>query len=1162
MATKFRRLAFAAMLLLRSVESLAAETGGPGVVVEGALSLVLDESSPLRAGDVIVAYASPATGSIPIAVHNAMQWRLFEASALLRQPWQLEVRRDGQPIQIRLANGQVLLRVRSAIGADALEAFDTALMAAIESGDRAAGDAAYASATALAAKHADPEVRALVAWHGARAATAHYEWQTGRDRLAPALAALPDGLLKISLMLTDVDCTGYLREWRTSQATLNSALVILDALAPNTLVHARVAARSSRINHFNDPNKALPTVQRAHQDALAACGRCEGTAEVQAQLGDVYFVLDQMERTRDAYAESVAITRATLPASFPLTMRLLRLASPLRRLGRPDQAEPLLREALSLMETLGVPEIERSTPYNSLGTVASQLGDLAAARHWYEKSIEACLEVSQDSIDAAAPMHNLAQVAMAEGDYRGAEQMLDRSIELLEGAGNGPNLAVFLTTRAQLEVQRGNDDLALTLLERVRDMQLAIDPNTELMGITQVELAKVHLRQGRIAESEAATERAIAILEALPGDGFALAEPLADFGTAQFGLGQLDRAETYFLRSLTLFQKLAPDSLRSTVALQGAGEAALMRKDYARAETLLNQALKIRRRDAPDTAKLAQSLHKLGRIALARQDDEKAKALFCEASDVLDRASLRIGGGDLGETRFRAQFAEVYHDCLVATAAVGNANGAVQVLERSRARGFRRLLEHRRLNLTAPGQQEAITALEINHIAYERALTSASNPALGDSARAVARERANLQHAERSALIEKLAATIPALANAYSEELPDPQLLRDRLGKDTAYVAYSVGADETVVLAMSLRHPPIARRIALSRAQLEQRVRRLRALIDVADEGATKEFRVASDELYRILLAPVSPYLADSTRLLISPDGALHDLPFAALWDARGDGYLIESHALRFVDSLGSAIPAASRSAERSVSSRLLAVGDPDMGASLAPVIARRLRSVRSAKDQLSPLPAARREVVALAARYPERTELLIGDAATEARVRSRSPSAGQLHFAVHALFDPEHPMDSALVLYPGGSGPADDGLLQVSEIFEDLRLDADLVVLSGCDTAAGKLFAGEGLLGFSRAFAFAGARATVASLWPVEDESTAELMEKFYAARDQQPDESRALQSAIVAMIPRDSSQAGSGSTRGVGGLAVRAPAPIEATRPYHWAAFQLYGR
>jgi hypothetical protein len=147
-----------------------------------------------------------------------------------------------------------------------------------------------------------------------------------------------------------------------------------------------------------------------------------------------------------------------------------------------------------------------------------------------------------------------------------------------------------------------------------------------------------------------------------------------------------------------------------------------------------------------------------------------------------------------------------------------------------------------------------------------------------------------------------------------------------------------------------------------------------------------------------------------------------------------------------------------------------------------------------------TPLPYTRREVERIAAAYPE-ARLYLGEEATEERAKSTTRDARVLHFATHGYLDDRTPLDSALVLtIPEElSAGRDNGLLQVWEIFESVRLDADLVVLSACDSALGRELSGEGLIGLTRAFQYAGARSVVASLWSVADRVTAELMARFH---------------------------------------------------------------
>jgi CHAT domain-containing protein len=188
---------------------------------------------------------------------------------------------------------------------------------------------------------------------------------------------------------------------------------------------------------------------------------------------------------------------------------------------------------------------------------------------------------------------------------------------------------------------------------------------------------------------------------------------------------------------------------------------------------------------------------------------------------------------------------------------------------------------------------------------------------------------------------------------------------------------------------------------------------------------------------------------------------------------------------------------------------------------------------------RLAPLPASRLEVEAVAAAYRGAAVTYVGERATEDRAKALGPGPRFIHFASHGLLDERFPLDSALVLTPARQGNgAGNGLLQAWEVFERMRIDAELVTLSACESGLGREMRGEGLIGLSRAFQYAGASSVLASLWAVSDRSTAEWMRHFYAALARGNARDEAVQAAQAEMRRRPAS-----------------------AHPFHWAAFQLSG-
>ncbi len=196
-------------------------------------------------------------------------------------------------------------------------------------------------------------------------------------------------------------------------------------------------------------------------------------------------------------------------------------------------------------------------------------------------------------------------------------------------------------------------------------------------------------------------------------------------------------------------------------------------------------------------------------------------------------------------------------------------------------------------------------------------------------------------------------------------------------------------------------------------------------------------------------------------------------------------------------------------------------------------------------------LPYSRSEVERIAGLHPGAL-VYLGEEATEEHAKSIR-DARILHFATHGYTDDRTPLDSALVLtIPEELSPGhDNGLLQVWEIFEGVRLGADLVVLSACESALGRELSGEGLIGLTRAFQYAGARSVVASLWSVADQVTAELMARFHRHLASGLAKDQALRAAQLELI-REPVKITTAKGQAI---------EMDASSPFFWAAFQIFG-
>lgn len=320
-------------------------------------------------------------------------------------------------------------------------------------------------------------------------------------------------------------------------------------------------------------------------------------------------------------------------------------------------------------------------------------------------------------------------------------------------------------------------------------------------------------------------------------------------------------------------------------------------------------------------------------------------------------------------------------------------------------------------------------------------------------------------------------------------------------------------------------------------------VRRLRTSLSKHPAGsAAEDYRQPARELDRMLIAPIRAHLGRREATVIVPDGILHYLPFEVLLgpDSR---FLIERTAISYAPS-ASVFGELERNGSGRARQQLFALGNPDFGvrsAQSARAGGTVTRDVyRAAGLSLRPLPGTEAETRSITRLFaPGSTRLLLGRQASEAVLKSEPlREFRRLHLATHALIDERAPARSGLVLSLVDGGK-DDGVLQLSEIM-GLTLDADLVTLSACQTGLGTLVRGEGMVGFSRAFLFAGARRLAVSLWPVNDSVTPDLMLGFYRGMRDGETPSMALRAVKLKMLR----------------------STIPAYRhPHYWAGFVLVG-
>ncbi|MBY0231757.1 MAG: CHAT domain-containing protein [Gemmataceae bacterium] len=416
---------------------------------------------------------------------------------------------------------------------------------------------------------------------------------------------------------------------------------------------------------------------------------------------------------------------------------------------------------------------------------------------------------------------------------------------------------------------------------------------------------------------------------------------------------------------------------------------------------------------------------------------------------------------------------------------------------------------------------------------------------------------------EAQAALSRLSADFRAQRD---KERPTPDALAKALPEGTVLVVYLFHGSHLSAFVHRRGQKPV--RISLGpAAPILEAVREWRPLLSGRKPGGKFGAR-----LKKLVLDPLEKHLEGCKVLLVSPDGLLGTVPFAALPGKKPGSYLIEDMPVAAVP-VPAAIPDLMKPVkpEDRLKPALLAVGDLryDPGGKAAPRVGPGSRAVpRSGRERFGRLPATRDEVLSVRGAFADlfeggESKLLRDGEATKAAVLAELPKARYAHFATHGFFVPEpkgewHPLLlSGVALSDANRLPKEgeeDGILTALEVSEMDLTKLELAVLSACETGLGKVAGGEGVLGMQRAFQAAGACSVIASLWKVDDKATQQLMQEFYAAAwDTRKVVSRAeaLRAAQLSML-RD------GVRRGIG-----REAKIEGDRlpPYWWGAFVLSG-
>lgn len=809
---------------------------------------------------------------------------------------------------------------------------------------------------------------------------------------------------------------------------------------------------------------------------------------------------------------------------------------------------------------------------NDLASFLTDTGDLRTAVGYLEEALPLKKTLSSPN-SYATSLYNLANAHAKLDDYDKARAQFAEALAIFQQTAFARGQAYVLTALGHLALNTGDEAKAETFFRQAQvQWQAASDQQGEVFALNA--LGDVAARRSQFRQAIELHRQALAIsrTDKLPREEERTLGYLSDayYEEADAYHEENDAASSLEQASLELdlIGKIGDPEGEARARYQQ-GRAWRRLRENDRAQEALDQALESYQSLGMRTG-AADTLYELAALDRDRGRLAEANARMAKAIDLVDAT-----GAGAGSAESRMLFAAAHrksYDLAIDLAMRAHDNAkAFELSERARARTFVDLIRGARLDVRQ-GVDAALLERERNiqeslnekQARLTRLLTESHNSGTAAQAK---KEIDGLVESYESVEAE-IRGTSPryaALLEPHTlsladvqHELPDAQtsLAEFWLGEERSY-AWLVTKTECRGFELPARREieALARRAysALTARNLmrDETPEQMQARVGAAD----REFAQVSAELSRILLGQAlgkMTGLSGARRLWVVSDGALEYLPFAALPAPGSTAPLVASYTIARLPSASVLAEVRQQVSARKPAPRAVAVfADPVFQADDERVVKSQAAShpsaevPRGAEDvDLATLPRlwfSRREADAVAALAPRGAvrEALDFDASREEAQKPALADYRVLHFATHAFLDSRHPELSGLVLsMVDREGHPLDGFLRLNEIY-NLKLNADLVVLSGCQTALGQEVRSEGLIGLTRGFMYAGAPQVLASLWDVRDRATAEFMSRFYQpllGRHLAPE--AALRSAQLAMMkdPRWS-------------------------QPYYWAAFTMQG-
>ncbi|MBD2743063.1 tetratricopeptide repeat protein [Coleofasciculus sp. FACHB-1120] len=718
-----------------------------------------------------------------------------------------------------------------------------------------------------------------------------------------------------------------------------------------------------------------------------------------------------------------------------------------------------------------------------LGHVHESLAEYSQSIDKYQQSLVMAREMGESAIEVEI-LNNLAGIYANLSRYQEAIEYYQQSLTIAKKINARQSEAGILSNLGTVYKNLNDSPQAIRYYQQ--SLAITDEPNNQQSALEVREKRKLYaqtiLNLGNIYQEMGTTEKAkefyqesLKIAQEI-NDRDLQADILNFWGILSYqNLGDYRQASEYYQQSLAL-AKQNNNKRGEAKAIGNLGLVYDSMGDYNKAINYFQQDLALSR-ELKNKRGEAIALNNLGLTFMHSGKLTEAETYLKNGIEVLESVRAGLGRNDASKVSLFEDQANTYRNLQQVLIAQNKIEAALEISERGRARAFVELLASR---LSESSVQPTLTSPNINKI----------------------KEIAKLQN---STLVE--------YSIVYEDQNAEGKKTQSQTSEIYIWVVKPTGE-------IAFRKVNLKALRQQKKSSLEELVVSSRESIGVRGRGLAVEAKVSGSqekqgfkELHELLIKPISDLLPKdlNARIIFIPQSELFLVPFPALQDASGK-YLIEQHtiltapSIQVLDLTSQQQQLVGTRSSTSVQNQdVLIVGNPTMPSVPA--------KIGDPPTQLSSLPGAEREALAIAPLF--KTKAFTGSQATKAAILQQIPTARIIHLATHGLLDDIRGLGSAIALAPSGN---DNGLLTAEEIL-DLRFNAELVVLSACDTGRGRI-TGDGVIGLSRSLMSAGVPSVIVSLWQVPDAPTASLMTEFYQNLQKTPDKAAALRSAMLSTM------------------------------------------